>query len=181
MITPWKLLKSDWVLQNKWYSIRKDKVEVRPGKILEDYYLGVWNDIVMILAITEDGIVPFVRQYKHGISKIITELPAGYMEDGEDPLEAAKRELLEETGYESDDWSKLGYFIKSAGKTVGGNIYLYLAKNAKKTSDQHLDDTEDIEVIEKSFQEALSMAKSGELQGIDTVLALLLAEEKLKK
>ena len=154
-------------------------VEVRPGKILDEYYLGVWNDIVMILAITPSGIVPLVRQYKHGISQIIIELPAGYMEDGEDPLEAAKRELKEETGYESDNWSKLGYFIKSAGKTVGGNIHLYLAKNAKKTSDQHLDDTEDIEIIEKPFREALAMAKSGELHVIDTVLALLLAEEKI--
>ena len=180
MIRPWKLLKSEWALNEKWYKVRKDTVEVRPGKILDDYYVGVSNDIVMVLAITEDGIVPLVRQYKHGLSQIITELPAGYMEDGEDPLESAKRELKEETGYESDDWSKLGYFIKSAGKTVGGNIYLYLAKNAKKTSSQDLDDTEDIEIIEKPFQEVLQMAKSGELQGIDTVLALLLAEEKLK-
>lgn len=180
MIKPWKLLSSKMVLDEKWYKVRKDSVEVRPGKILDDYYLGLWNDIVMILAITEDGIVPLVRQYKHGLSQIITELPAGYMEDGEDSLVSAKRELKEETGYESDDWSKLGYFIKSAGKTVGGNIHLYLAKNAKKTSGQNLDDTEDIEVIEKPFQEVLAMAKSGELQGIDTVLALLLAEEKLK-
>lgn len=180
MITPWKLLKSEWILQNKWYKVRKDTVEVRPGKIVDDYYVGVLEDYVMIVAITEDKIVPLVRQYKHGAGDVVTELPAGAIDDGEDPLAAAKRELREETGYTADSWEQLGYFYKSSAKSRGGNAYIFLAKNAKKTSGQDLDDTEDIEVIEKLFQEALAMAKSGELQGIDTVLALLLAEEKLK-
>lgn len=179
MIKKWKLLSSKWVLQNKWYNVRQDTLEVRPGRVIDDYFVGVFPDIVMILALTDNGLVPLVRQYKHGMQDIITELPAGYIDKDEDPLDSAKRELREETGYESNDWTKLGYFVKSAGNAMGGNIYIYLAKSAKKTSSQDFDDNEDIEVIEKPFAEALAIAKSGELKGIDTVLGILLAEGKV--
>ncbi len=179
MITPWKLLKSEWALNEKWYKVRKDTVEIREGKIVDDYFVSVGDDYVMIIAVTDDGIVPLVRQYKHGVGEIITELPAGAIDTGEDSLVAAKRELQEETGYTAESWEELGYFYKSSAKSRGGNARIYLAKNAKKTSAQDLDDNEDIEVIEKPFSEALAMAKSGELQGIDTVLSLLLAEEKV--
>ncbi len=179
MVQKWKLLKSDWALEEKWYKVRKDTVEIKPGKVI-DYYVGVFEDVAMILAITPDNKVPLVLQYKHGIGDIITELPAGMIDEGEDPLEAAKRELREESGYTSDDWQVLGRFSRSPGKSRGGNVYLYFAQNAEKASEQEFDENEDIEVILKPFPEALQMAKSGELQGIDTVLALLLAESKIK-
>ncbi len=180
MIKPWKLLKSEWALNEKWYKVRRDTVEIKPGKIIDDYFLAIFNDIVIILAITPENNVVLVRQYKHGAGEIIMELPAGYMDDGEDnPLQAAKRELQEETGFTSDDWEYLGYFYKNSTKAKGDNTHLYLAKNAQKTADQQFDENEDIEVLIKPFSEALAMAKSGELQGVDTVLAILLAHDRL--
>ncbi len=180
MIKPWKLLKSEWALNEKWYKVRRDTVEIKPGKIIDDYFLAVFEDIVIILAITPDGQVPLVRQYKHGAGEIIAELPAGYIDKGEtDPLVAAKRELQEETGFTSDDWEHLGYFYKNSTKAEGNNVHIYLANDAQKTAEQNLDENEDIEVILKPFSEALQMAKSGELKGIDTVLALMLVVEKI--
>jgi len=89
MIEKWKLLDSELVLDDKWYRVRKDTVEIKPGKVVDDYYLGIFNDIVLIVALTADQQIPLVRQYKHGAGEILTELPAGYMDDGEEPLAAA--------------------------------------------------------------------------------------------
>lgn len=175
----WKVLSSELALDNSWYKVRKDRVEIKSGKEI-DYYVGVFPDVSMVLAITPDKQVPLVRQYKHGIGDLITELPAGLIDEGEDPLEAAKRELREESGYTSDDWQVLGYFSRSPGKTRGGNIYVYLAQNAQKTSNQEFDENEEIEVLLKLFSEALKMAKAGEFQGMDTIAAILLAEGKIK-
>lgn len=180
MLHKWKLLKSEWALDEKWYKVRKDTVEIKPGKIIDDYLVAIFSDVAIVVAITADGMVPLVRQYKHGAGDIVTELPAGYMDEGEDPLMAAKRELREETGYTSDEWEKISYVIRHPSKTRGDNIHIFLARNAEKTAEQEFDETEDIEVILKPFPEALTMAKNGEIQGIDSVLGLLLAEEKRK-
>lgn len=180
MIKPWKLLKSEWALNEKWYKVRKDTVEIRPGKVVDDYLVAIFADVAIVVAVTADNMVPLVRQYKHGAGEILTELPAGYMDEGEEPLDAAKRELREETGYTATEWEELTSVIRHPSKIRGDTIHIYLARNAQKTAKQELDENEDIEVILRPFTEALRMAKSGELKGVDTVLGLLLAEEKLK-
>lgn len=179
MIEKWKLLDSELVLNEKWYRVRKDTVEIKLGKVIDDYYLGIFNDIVLIVALTADQQIPLVRQYKHGAGEILTELPAGYMDDGEEPLAAAQRELREETGFTAPTWHKLGVFFKNSAKTKGDNVHLFLALAAKETTNQELDENENIEVIMTPFEEAVSMAWSGNIKGSDSALALLLAERKL--
>lgn len=179
MIQKWKLLGSEWALNEKWYKVRKDRVKIKSGKEI-DYYVGIFPDVVMSLAVTSDNKVPIVRQYKHGIGDIIEELPAGFVDNGEEPLLAAQRELREESGYEAEDWQLLGCFSRSPGKARGGNFYIYLARNAQKTAVQELDENEEIEVMLRPFSEALNMAKRGGFKGMDTVVGLLLAEEKIK-
>lgn len=172
----WKLINSKYVLNEKWYRVRKDTVEIKPGKIVDDYYLGVFNDIVMVVPLTSDNNVPLVRQYKHGAGEILLELPAGYMEDDEEVLSAAKRELKEETGYTSNNWQKIGFFHKNSAKTRGDGAHLFLAINAKQTAEQNLDENEDIEIVLTPFTQAVQMAKEGEINGCDSALALLLAK-----
>lgn len=179
MINRWKLIDSELVLNEKWYRVRKDTVEIKPGKIVDDYYLGLFNDIVLIVALTADQQIPLVRQYKHGAGEIITELPAGYIDDGEKPLAAAQRELREETGFTASSWHELGVFYKNSAKTKGDNVHLFLALEAKRTTNQELDENENIEVIIKSFKEAVEMVWEGKAKGSDSALAILLAEKKL--
>lgn len=178
-INKWKVLDSKLVLDEKWFKVRQEKVEIKPGKVVDDYFLGIFNDIVMVVALTTDGKIPLVKQYKHGAGEVLLELPAGYIEDDEEPLAAAKRELAEETGFTAPTWHQLGFFYKNSAKARGNNINLFLAVNASKTSQQNLDENENIAVIIKPFEKAVSLARTGELKGSDTVLALLLAQQKL--
>lgn len=178
MLKKWKLLDSELVLNEKWYQVRKDTVEVKPGKIINDYYLSLSNDIVLIVALTADKKIPLVRQYKHGAGEILIELPGGYVDDNEEPLAAAQRELREETGFTATIWHSLGDFYKNSGKTKGGRTHLFLALNASRTSSQKLDDNEIIEVIMTPFKKALADAWQGNIEGEDSTLALLLADKK---
>lgn len=175
----WKLLHSEFVLNEKWYRVRRDTVEIKPGRIVDDYYLGVFNDIVMVVALTADRRVPLVRQYKHGAGEIILELPAGYVDNGEDPLAAAQRELSEETGFTAPTWHQLGTFLKHPSKTVGDNVHMFLALDARQTAVQRPDEHEDIEVVMMPFARAVAAAWDGTLRQDDTALALLLASHKL--
>lgn len=179
MLRKWKIVSSSWALDEKWFKVRKDVVEIAPGKIIDDYFVSIFPDIVMTIALTEDGLVPLVRQYKHGVGDLITELPAGAVDEGEDPLVAAKRELKEETGFIAASWEKIGQLVRNPAKSEGNLLHVYLARGAEKTGEQRLDENENIEVMMKPYAEVLAMAKSGELQGADTVVALLLSEGKV--
>ncbi len=179
-IKPWKLINSEMVLDEKWYRVRKDTVEVRPDRIIDDYYIGLFNDIVLILALTPDNNVPLVRQYKHRAGEILLELPAGYMDPGEEPLHAAQRELQEETGFTAKDWQYFGCFISNSAKSKGNNVHIFLARNAVQTHSQNLDPNEDIEIVTIPFQDAIKKALNHEIKGSDSVLALLLTEKQKK-
>lgn len=98
-----------------------------------------------MIAITEDGQYIVEEQYRHGIQSVCTELCAGNVEEGETPLHAAQRELLEETGYYSEEWSLIGKFSPNTS-AMTNYCYSFLAKGAKKIQEQRLDLSEDIKI-----------------------------------
>src|SRR5690606_37731216 len=95
----WKLLESKYIIQRPWATLRVDKLELPNGNIKDEYYVLEYPTWVNMVAITEDENVLFVKQYRHGADQIMVELPAGVVEDDEEPEVAARRELLEETRY----------------------------------------------------------------------------------
>ncbi len=157
-ITPWKILESQRLHKN----VRIDTCELPDGKIIEGFVLE-YGDWATIVALTKEQEVVMVRQYRHGAQKVILELPGGAMEaEDESPLQAARRELLEETGYASDKFIQIGcVFPNPANQT--NLIYSYLALDAEKIGNQNLDETEEIEVVLKPLEEVIAMAKNGEL------------------
>jgi ADP-ribose pyrophosphatase len=157
-ITPWKILESHHLHKN----IRIDKCELPNARVIDGFVLE-YDDWVTILALTRQQEVVMVRQYRHGAQKVILELPGGAMEpEDESPLQAARRELLEETGYASDRFIQIG--CVSPNPAIQTNlIYSYLALDAEKIGSQNLDGTEEIEVVLKPLEEVIAMAMHGEL------------------
>src|SRR5512144_2241852 len=102
-VQPWKVLESNYLRKN----IRVDRCETSNGKILEPlvFEYGTW---VAVVALTKHEEVLLIKQYRHGLGKILIELPGGGAEEGEEPLAAARRELLEETGYTSTKIIEVG-------------------------------------------------------------------------
>lgn len=157
-ITPWKVLESNYLRNN----VRVDICETSNGKIIEPLVLeyGTW---VTIVALTEGQEVLLIKQYRHGAQKIIWELPGGAVNDGEEPIHAAKRELLEETGYTSDNIIELGKVSPNPASHTN-LMHAYIAFDAQKLGSQTLDEIEEIEVYPIPLDEVILMVKNGDLQ-----------------
>jgi len=143
--------------------MRQDKVQLSNGKIIEDYYVWEfppWNNV---LAITKDKKFVLIRQYRHGIGKVLYELPAGVHDKaGESVLESAQRELLEETGFGGGSWKPL--MKLSANPALQNNItYSFLAEGVEPISQQSLDATEEITVHLVSLDALRSIVFDGNL------------------
>ena len=95
----WKTLKSEYLIRRPWLTARRDTVELPGGSVNPEFYVLEYPDWVNVLAITSDDEFVMIRQYRHGLGQTRYELCAGVVDPGESPLEAAKRELSEETGY----------------------------------------------------------------------------------
>ena len=156
-ISPWKILESNYLRSN----VRIDKCETSNGKIIEPLVLeyGNW---VTILALTKQQEVLLIKQYRHGAQKILWELPGGAVDEGEDPIHAAKRELLEETGYTSDNIIEVGRVSPNPASHTN-LMHAYVALDAQKVGNQTLDEIEEIEVYPIPLDEVILMVKNGEL------------------
>lgn len=172
-VQKWKTLSSKLVFDNRWYQLRQDQVLLPNGQTVDDFFVSLRPDIATILPITAAGEVVFVRQYRHGIGKILLELPAGTFETGEEPLAVAKRELAEETGYVADEWAAIATFYNSPVKQ-NNRIHLFKAQPAQLTQTQQLDATEEIEVVLKPIEQIPALIASGEICVAGTITALAL-------
>lgn len=153
MIEKWKTLDSKYIIQRPWATLRVDTMQLPNGVIKDEYYVLEYPTWVNMIGITAQNTILFVKQYRHGARDIFVELPAGVVEEGEAPEVAAKRELLEETGY---SFQHIEYICKLyANPATSGNLtHTYLLTGGVKVQDQELDNSEDIEVVEMSIEEA---------------------------
>ncbi|NEO89298.1 MAG: NUDIX hydrolase [Moorea sp. SIO3G5] len=173
-IKPWKTLKSRLVFDNKWCRVRQDEVELPSGEVVDDYFINVRPDIVLILAITCDRKVVFVRQYRHGVGKILLELPGGgFNSKVEDSMKAGARELEEETGYVSDHMFSLATLYDNPVKDTN-KIHFIMAEQAQPSGIQNLDITEEVEIVLVPIDEVLKKIEQGEICVSGTIAALFL-------
>lgn len=173
-IQPWKTIHSKLVFDNPWCQVRRDEVELPDGKVIDDYFINIRPDIVLILAVTQSREVVFVRQYRHGVSQILLELPGGsFNSQIEDSQAAGRRELEEETGYIADEMVHLATLYDNPVKDTN-KINLIMAENAHPSGKQQLDVTEDVEVILVPVEEVLTKISTGEICVSGTIAALFL-------
>ena len=175
-ITPWKILSSTHPGAN----VRIDQCELPGGKHIEGFVLE-YRDWVTVLALTKHREVVMVRQYRHGARRVIEELPGGSMDATDaSPEEAVRRELLEETGYDSQRFIEIGKASPNPANQTN-LIHSFLALDARKVGPQHLDETEEIEVLLKPLEEVIRMAERGELLQSMQVATLFFALSYLNR
>ena len=178
MISEERVIRSEKIYEGKVVTLRCHTVELdgqRYGKREVVEHAGG----ACIVCFREDGSIPFVRQYRIATKKNLLELPAGFIEHDENPMTAALRELSEETGLEADSADFLLEAYTSPGFT-NEKIYIFMCENPKQ-GEQHLDETEDLEVEYMQLDEALRMVKLGEIIDAKTIIGFYAAKEMRDK
>lgn len=169
-----KILNIEKIYKAHVFDVEKVRVELPDGRE-RDYDLVGHGPAVVIVPVTEEGNILFVRQYRLGAGKELLELPAGMINEAEDPDPAAERELREETGYEAGDMIKLGGFYASAGY-CSEYLNIYLARDMK-WNPLPQDDDEFLSNISMSAAEAYEAVESGKLEDAKTIAALMMARK----
>ena len=177
----WKTLKSEELLHDYHVRVNRDKVQLPDGAVIDDFYTVTIPDAAMVAAITTNGELLLKSEYRYAIGTDVIECPAGMFEESEtDSLVVAKRELLEETGYSSDNWTYLGPTLESTSKLTN-RMHLFLAKNAVQTGTQHLDENEHLSVAAVPLETAVDMVMNGTIHANSSVHLILKAARLLGK
>lgn len=148
----WEKLSSRYLVKERWATLRVDACRMPDGTIVDDYYVLEYPNWVNAVALTEDNQVILIRQYRHAAGEVMLEIPGGCIDPGEEPEEAIRRELLEETGYAFDHMRKLGS-VYANPSTAANRTFSYLFTGGRKVQEQHLDGREQIDVLLVSMDE----------------------------
>jgi 8-oxo-dGTP pyrophosphatase MutT (NUDIX family) len=143
---PWDVLASHYVSRKPWLTLRQDRVRLPNGALIDDYYVLEYPDWVNVLALTTEGLVVLVRQYRHGLRAVHYELPGGVCDPTDaGPEGTARRELLEETGYGGGDWSPLAT-LSANPASHANRAHTFLARGVTRLQDPQPEATEEIHV-----------------------------------
>lgn len=184
----WEEICTEHIVQDKWIDFRRSDYRFPDGSVFGPFYSYSRRDYVVVVASDTDGKYLCVRQFRHGIKKVTTEFPAGGIErtDGreygaksgtassESAEETARRELLEETGYVSDEWRYL-LTVPSNATLADNYAHIFVAENCRRAGEQNLDETEFLSIKKYSAAEIEEMISKGDFQQAVHIMAWLLA------
>lgn len=142
----WETLSSEYLVRAPWAVLRKDVCRMPNGHIVPEYYVLEYPNWVNMVALTADNQFILVKQYRHGVKQDILEIPGGVIDPDEDALTAAKREMLEETGFRFDTIEELATLFPNPA-TANNICTAYLLTGGVKVQEQALDEQEEIDVI----------------------------------
>jgi len=178
-LQPWEVIHRQSVVDaSPWLQLWVETVRLPDGRVIDDFYTLDMPDFVVIAALTPTGKVIAERHYKHGVRQVVLALPAGYIDEGEVPLTAGQRELLEETGYSGGTWEPLGVFAVD-GNRGGGWAHLFLARGVERQQKPSDNDLEEKQVLLLSPAEFLGAIARRDVVGLPSLGAFLLAYVRL--
>ena len=173
-----KTLASQQIFDGRLLKVYRDEVELSGGGTSIREFVHHPGGAA-VAALDGEGNVYLERQFRYPYHKVVTEIPAGKLEPGEDPFDAIRRELKEEIGAEAGRWDALGYIMPSVGYT-DEMLYLYLARDLT-FGDRHLDQDEYLEPFKMPLREALAQAADGRINDAKTVAALFRADRLMRE
>ena len=161
-------------------TIETHTVKLPDGQVIDDWSFVQTPDYVNVVAMTTDGRFPIFRQTKYAVEGTTLATVGGYLEAGEEPLAAAQRELLEETGYVATKWTALGRYVVDGNRGCG-HANLYLAHNATWQQPIDADDLEEQELLLLTYAELQQALEAGEFKVLAWATVVALALLKLEK
>lgn len=176
---PWKTNARKTVLDEQpWLTVEHHTVELPDGQLIPDWPWIITPDYINVVAVTEDGHFICFRQVKYGIKGTTLSVVGGYVNEGEEPLAAAKRELLEETGYEAPDWLSLGSYLVDPNRGIATG-HLFLARGARYVTPRNADDLEEQELLLLTREEIENAIEKGEIKVLAWAAAVAFALRRL--
>ncbi|WII72839.1 NUDIX hydrolase [Bdellovibrio sp. 22V] len=173
-----KTLSTKQIFRGRFLKVEQDEVQAPDGKTYTREYI-LHPGAAMMIPLLPNGNVVMIHQYRHAVKKVFLEFPAGKRDHGEDSLVTAKRELMEETGYDAKEWT----FLTTIHPVIGysnEHIDLYLAKNLVHV-EQKLDHGEFIEVVEIKPQELMRFVREGNVSDVKTQIGAFWLDKILRE
>jgi ADP-ribose pyrophosphatase len=174
---PYRLIESRPVYRNPWIAVREDRV-LRPDGVAATFGIVEMKTGVTVIAVTDAAEVVLVREYKYGVGRETLEAISGGIEPAEAPLDAARRELKEEAGFEAAEWIDLGV-IDPFTTVIRSPNYMFLARGLTAVERQP-DDGEFVETVRIPFEQAFEMALESRITHGASVVGLLKAAHRLR-
>ena len=169
----WERVESEKLADFEIFSVRRDRARSPRDGSEHDFHVAVAPDGVAVVALTDDGQIVLVEQFRHPLREVSVELPSGVVDDGEPPAEAAARELREETGYAGDAAEMIGCVHANPSWQVT-RVSVAVVRNARRVGEKDLDDGEDTRVRLVGRDEVREMALRGEIRSAVAITALAL-------
>jgi ADP-ribose pyrophosphatase len=172
----WKTLDRETILDHsRFLRVENHRVRLPDGRVIEDWPWVITPDFINVAVIADSGDWICLRQVKYGVAGVTLAPVGGYLEPGEEPLAAAKREVLEEIGYEASDWVDLGTYQVDGNRGVA-RAHLFLARGAQRVTEPDADDLEEQHVVALTHAEVEAALAAGEFKVLPwaTVMGLAL-------
>ncbi len=176
----WQTTASSYVVESPFLRLRKDSVRLPDGTLIDDYFVREGRAFTVIFAMTPEQSVVLIRQFRYGIGRVLLELPAGIIDEGEGPSECALRELAEETGYVGEQIAHLTTMLVDPSN-ANTTMHLYLVRDARTRVQPQFEATEDIKVELATLDGLLELVRNGAVESMGQVASIHFALDYLRR